>query len=127
MKQIKDTFNFDRRASLMYGDRMGQQHFLWTETLASDAGMHFHLWVPEFGAQYEKDYKESFKTATRRERDAVSFSWDYIPKGTCEEVYADSFDNIPDGAIASMRVGPGPTAKIIVILKPRNRESECPA
>jgi hypothetical protein len=128
VKQIKDTFNFDRRASLMYGDRMGQQHFLWTETLASDAGMHFHVWIPKVGVQAENDIKDLFKRATKRERDAVSFSWDYVPTDRIEYVSVKTTDELPSQYLYAAKLTKGQESMILVtVLKQQNRESECPA
>jgi hypothetical protein len=108
---------------------MGSFNFLWTEDLASADGMHFHVWIPKLAPQAESDMKETFKRETKRNRDAVRFSWDYIPAGKCQEIIVDAVDEIQHEAIAVTRLGTGYGAKILVILKPLppTRESECPA
>ena len=81
MKNRNTGFDFNRRISKSYNDKMGRMFAHWDESLASSDGMHFHVWIPVFeDKNNEIDFYTSFVRECKNQRDAVSFSWDYLPK-----------------------------------------------
>lgn len=82
MKNRQQNWDFDRRISRLNNDFMGRMKVCYDESLASSDGMHFHCWIPVFeDKNHETDFYTAFIRECKRQRDAVSFSWDYLPKG----------------------------------------------
>lgn len=80
MKNQQTGWDFSRRISRMNNDMMGRMAAHYDETLAGSEGMHFHVWIPKFeDKNNEIDFYTTFMRETKRNRDAVSFSWDYLP------------------------------------------------
>lgn len=76
--------NTDFDFSRANNDKVSAEDFdlPYTEELVSSEGMHFHCWIPKgMPENYEKKLLSIFESSIRRDRDAVSFSWDYAPKG----------------------------------------------
>lgn len=81
MKGQNKDFDFKRRISISNNDQMGLMKVHYDEHLASSAGMHFHCWIPKNLTPLEQmEFYTNFKIQTKLNRDAVSFSWDYLPE-----------------------------------------------
>ena len=82
MKNRQQNWDFNRRISRLNNDFMGRMKACYDESLASSEGMHFHCWIPEFDdKELEIEFYTAFKIECKRQRDAVSSSSDYLPKG----------------------------------------------
>ena len=82
MKNRQTHWDFSRRISRFNNDFMGRMKACYDEALASSEGMHFHCWIPEnkLERHREVEFYTAFIRECKNQRDAVSFSWDYLPE-----------------------------------------------
>ena len=81
MKNQQTGWDFNRRMSRFNNDFMVHLKAHYDERLASANGMHFHVWIPKNQDENAMiDFYSTFIRIARSNRDAVSFSWDYLPE-----------------------------------------------
>lgn len=52
------------------------------DELVNSQGAHFHIWVPKSDPDTEAKLIQQSVQTLRRNRDVISWSWDYIPEET---------------------------------------------